>query len=55
MQLMRSYVNWCIDEKGAVLVQTGDIAGIRTVGVDAIYRHMGFTRYGTLYKYERTV
>ena len=43
MQLMRGYVNWCIDEKGAVLVQTGDIAGIRTVGVDAIYRHMGFT------------
>jgi hypothetical protein len=52
--LMKSFVNWCMDIKGAVLVQTGDIAGITTVGVDAIYRRLGFTRYGVLYKYERT-
>ena len=39
--------------KGAVLVQSGDVAGIRTVAVDALYRHMGFTRFGTIYKYAR--
>lgn len=44
MQLMRGFVSWCIDEKGACEVQSGDIAGIRTVGVDAIYRRLGFTR-----------
>lgn len=51
--LMRGFVAWCLDTKRAVLVQSGDIAGIRTVGVDAMYRHMGFTRYGTIYKYAR--
>jgi hypothetical protein len=53
MRLMRGFVDWCIDTKGAVLVQSGDVAGIRTVAVDALYRHMGFTRFGTIYKYER--
>lgn len=53
MRLMRGFVNWCLDTKGAVLVQSGDVAGIRTVAVDALYRHMGFTRFGTIYKYER--
>lgn len=52
--LMRGFVAWCLDTKGALLVQSGDIAGIRTVGVDALYRHMGFTRFGTIYKYART-
>lgn len=54
MRLMRGFVDWCIDTKGAVIVQSGDVAGIRTVAVDALYRHMGFTRFGTIYKYVRT-
>lgn len=49
--LMRGFVDWCINTKGAVLVQSGDIAGIRTVGVDSLYRHMGFARFGQVYKY----
>lgn len=53
MALMRGFVSWCLDTKGAVLVQSGDVAGIRTVAVDALYRHMGFTRFGTIYKYVR--
>jgi hypothetical protein len=53
--LMRGFVSWCLDTRGAVLVQSGDVAGIRTVGVDALYRHMGFTRFGTIYKYSRDV
>lgn len=53
MALMRGFVSWCLDKKGAELVQSGDVAGIRTVAVDALYRHMGFTRFGTIYKYAR--
>jgi hypothetical protein len=53
--LMRGFVSWCMDEKGACEVQSGDIAGIRTVGVDAIYRRLGFTRYGVIYRYARDV
>lgn len=52
IRLMRGFVAWCFD-RGAVIVQSGDVAGIRTVGVDALYRHMGFTRFGTIYKYAR--
>lgn len=54
MKLMMGFVKWCIDDNKAIMVQSGDIAGIRSVAVHALYRHMGFTRYGTLYKYERT-
>lgn len=53
MRLMRGFVNWCFSNN-AELVQSGDVAGIRTVAVDALYRHMGFTRFGTIYKYART-
>ena len=52
VRLMRGFVAWCFD-RGAVIVQSGDVAGIRTVGVDALYRHMGFTRFGTIYKHAR--
>jgi hypothetical protein len=52
-ELMQRFVNWAIDERGAVRVQTGDIANIDTLAVDALYRHLGFTRYGTIFKYER--
>lgn len=51
--LMHEFVKWCMDEHKTVLVQSGDIAGIRTVGVDALYRRMGFTRFGAIYKYAR--
>ena len=54
MQLMRGFVNWCIDEMQATEVQSGDIAGIRTVGVEALYKRLGFTRYGVIYRYART-
>lgn len=50
--LMMSFVNWCM-ERGAWQVHSGDIASINTVGVDALYRHMGFTRFGVIYKYAR--
>lgn len=51
--LMRGFVSWCLDTQHTELVQSGDVAGIRTVAVDALYRHMGFTRFGTIYKYAR--
>jgi ribosomal protein S18 acetylase RimI-like enzyme len=54
MRLMRGFVDWCLDDKGAVLVQTGDIASIDTLAVDTLYRRMGFTRFGTVYKFVRT-
>ena len=53
MRLMRGFVTWCMDDKRACEVQSGDIAGIRTVGVDAIYKRLGFTRYGVIYRYAR--
>jgi hypothetical protein len=53
MRLMRGFVDWCMDVKQAFMVQSGDIAGSRAIGVDALYRRMGFTRYGVIYKYAR--
>lgn len=53
MKLMQGFVDWCFGIHDAELVQSGDVAGIRTVAVDALYRHMGFTRFGTIYKYAR--
>ena len=52
MMLMKGFVQWCYDN-GAVMVQSGDIAGIGTVGVDALYKRMGFERYGTIYRNKR--
>lgn len=54
MNLMREFVRWCLDDKGATLVQTGDIAAINSHAVDTLYRHMGFTRFGTIYMFQRT-
>lgn len=51
--LMRGFVKWALDEMDAVLVQTGDIAAIDSVAVDNLYRHLGFKRFGTIYKYAR--
>lgn len=53
--LMRGFVSWSLDVRGALLVQTGDIASIDTVAVDSLYKHMGFKRFGTVYKYSRDV
>lgn len=54
MRLMYGFVNWCLDEKHAILVQTGDIAAIHSHAVDTLYRHMGFKRFGTVYMFQRT-
>jgi len=51
MALMREFVHWAMDEKGADHVQGGDIANINTMGVDALYRRLGFERYGVIYRY----
>jgi hypothetical protein len=51
--LMRGFVSWALDTMKAVLVQTGDIAAIDSLAVDNIYRHLGFKRFGTVYKYTR--
>ena len=48
MTLMRGFVDWALDEKGALLVQSGDVAAINSHAVDTLYRHMGFTRFGTI-------
>jgi hypothetical protein len=54
INLVRGFVDWCLDEKDALLVQTGDIAGINSHAVDVLYRHIGFKRYGTIYVFKRT-
>jgi len=53
IRLMSGFVEWCMNVHKTVLVQSGDVAGINTVGVDALYRRIGFTRFGTIYKYAR--
>ena len=53
--LMRGFVSWVLEEKQGILVQSGDIAAIDTVAVDGLYKHLGFTRFGTIYKYARKV
>jgi len=50
--LMRSFVKWA-ESKGALMVQSGDIANIDTVAVHGAYTRLGFKRYGVIYKYER--
>ena len=52
--LMQGFVGWCIDEHRAHMVQSGDIADINSLGVDALYKKLGFKRYGSAYKYTRT-
>lgn len=51
MNLMHEFMSWCMKEKGAVHVQTGDVAAIHSHAVDTLYRHMGFRRFGTIYVY----
>ncbi len=53
MALMRGFVRWALDDKKAVMVQSGDIAGINSEAVWALYKHMGFRRFGSIYKYSR--
>lgn len=51
MTLMREFIEWAMIEKGADHVQCGDIANINTMAVDALYRRLGFKRYGAIYRY----
>lgn len=53
VQLMRQFVDWAINDRKAVHVQTGDVAHIDSLAVDALYRHLGFQRAGTIYKYSK--
>ena len=53
VKLMRGFLDWAFDEKGALLVQSGDIASIDSIAVDSLYKHLGFKRYGSVYKYTR--
>jgi hypothetical protein len=46
-------MKWAIDERGALLLQSGDIASINSTAVWAIYNKLGFTRFGAVYKYAR--
>jgi len=50
LTLMRAFVLWAT-EQDAVLVQSGDIANINSVATDALYKRLGFERFGTAYKY----
>lgn len=51
--LMRGFVSWALDERRALLVQSGDIASIDSWAVDAAYKKLGFKRFGSVYKYAR--
>lgn len=53
--LMRGFMSWVLDTKHGKFVQSGDIASIDPLAVDSIYKHLGFRRYGSIYKYERHV
>jgi len=53
MRLMTGFIEWCINVHGTDLIQSGDVAGINTIGVDALYRHIGFERFGSIFKYVR--
>jgi hypothetical protein len=53
MRLMQGLMKWAIDERGALLLQSGDIASINSTAVWAIYNKLGFTRFGAVYKYAR--
>lgn len=52
MMLMRSFMRWAW-EQNAVLVQSGDVAGINNTAVDALYRRLGFKRWGSIYKHDK--
>jgi hypothetical protein len=51
--LMHGFVDWCINERAALMVQSGDIAAINSLAVDTLYKKLGFRRYGSAYKYTR--
>lgn len=51
--LVRAFIKWAFDEHDATHVQTGDVASINSTAVDALYRRLGFERFGMIYKYSR--
>ena len=53
VRLMRGFVAWCFD-RGAVIVQSVvTLQAYAPLVWMPVYRHMGFTRFGTIYKYAR--
>ena len=53
-KLMHGFMEWCYS-RDAVYIQCGDINGANTIGVDALYRRLGFKRFGTIYRHKREV
>lgn len=53
LALMRGFVRWALDDMKAVMVQSGDVANIDSEAVWAAYKAMGFTKFGSIYKYSR--
>lgn len=52
--LVRAFIKWAYDVHNVTHVQTGDVASINSVGVDILYRRLGFQRFGVIYKYSRS-
>lgn len=53
VEMMRGLMQWALDEKEAVALQTGDIADINSIAVDALYRQLGFKRAGAIFLYAK--
>lgn len=49
--LMRDLMQWT-KERGATMLLAADSASISPLAVDRLYRHLGFKRFGSLYKYQ---
>jgi len=52
LNLVRNFLSWCYTIHGCVMVQSGDVAAINSLAVDALYRHAGFKRFGAIYAHE---
>lgn len=51
MMLVRAFMKWAIEERGVTHIQSGDVASINPTAVDALYRRLGFKRFGVIYKF----
>ena len=52
IKLMNGMVDWAFNEKGAISLQSGDVANIDPLAVDEMYRRLGFKRFGTIFQRE---
>lgn len=52
LKIMKEYIKQA-KEKGAEDILIGVSAGIKTEKIDALYKRMGFTEIGHIYKYEQ--